>query len=105
MLSSRVNTIKSSIATLATVCVFAILFTSVFFVTFHHNHDCIGESCIVCLQIELCAKSLEKLFSLGLFVLVFCFYLVSSKLSKRDPLRFRIKRSLTLINTNVQLNN
>ena len=105
MLSKRFDTIKSSIAILATVCIVAILFTSVFFLTFHHNHDCIGDTCPICLQIERCARFFEHLFSLGLLVYGIYQPLNFSKLSKGGFLRSNTKRTITPIHTKVQLNN
>ena len=46
---------------LSTITMLFVILYSVFFVAIKTNHECVGEECQTCYQIELCVKSLKTM--------------------------------------------
>ena len=46
---------------LSTITMLFVILYSVFFVAIKTSHECIGEECQTCYQIELCVKSLKTM--------------------------------------------
>ena len=46
---------------LSTITILFVVLYSVFFVAIKTNHECVGEKCQTCYQIELCVKSLKTM--------------------------------------------
>ena len=46
---------------LNTIAILFVVLYSVFFVAIKTSHECIGEECQTCYQIELCVKSLKTM--------------------------------------------
>ena len=55
-----VNT-KRILAMLMAVIVFALMLCSAFFLAEEANHDCVGDGCQVCLQMNVCRGILKSL--------------------------------------------
>jgi hypothetical protein len=56
-----------------TACLALAAVSAEVFVFTRLNHDCTGEHCPVCLQLEIAQNLLEGLGRIGLFVLAACF--------------------------------
>lgn len=65
-------------ACVAALLVFALLF-SVFFIVAEADHDCCGEHCTICHQLQTCQRLLEQLstaHSVSAGGAVLCFYML-----------------------------
>lgn len=70
----------------AVLLVFALLF-SVFFIVSEADHNCIGEDCPICHQIQTCQKLLEQLsaaHSTSGIGAVLCFFLLLAALRTQN---------------------
>ncbi len=52
---------KRIIAILLAVTVFFVMLYSAFFIVAHARHDCVGENCPICYQIDVCKNVLKNL--------------------------------------------
>ncbi|MDR1216609.1 MAG: hypothetical protein LBK25_08005 [Treponema sp.] len=53
-----------------TACLTVIAIFAEFFICTHLDHDCVGDACSICLQIEVAQHLLEKLGRLGAMALL-----------------------------------
>jgi multidrug transporter EmrE-like cation transporter len=68
-----------------------------FFVFTHLDHDCIGENCSVCLQIEIAQSLLEGLGRIGIIVLGIVFFAKTKKNVKNTPVSYIFTTSPILL--------
>ena len=52
---------KRIIAILLAVTVFFVMLYSALFIVVHAEHDCVGENCPICYQIDVCQNALKNL--------------------------------------------
>ena len=94
------NKPKQLAAMLALLLAFVMLF-SVLFLALEADHDCCGEDCAVCAQLQLCEDLLRNLFTAALLLLAaWCFRAVIRALARPDC---RFARPHTLIVLKVKL--
>lgn len=55
----------------AAVFCFAMLFSALFIIA-ESNHDCTGENCKICYQINVCEQTLKNLVSVVLAIIISC---------------------------------
>lgn len=56
----KLNKLKKSLATIICICFVLVSFLSIFFVINHEHHQCTGESCLVCCQLENAKNTLKQ---------------------------------------------
>ncbi len=66
---------------LNTIAILFVVLYSVFFVAIKTSHECIGEECQTCYQIELCVKSLK---TMPLVIVIVASVVVKHILSKDE---------------------
>ena len=60
-MDNRISKSKKILALLTAVMVAVLLLLSGFFIITHTEHDCIGEDCPVCAQLETCENGMRLL--------------------------------------------
>jgi hypothetical protein len=94
---------KRLIATFVAVLILFSLFFSIYFVALKTNHECTGEDCPICHEIQSCLQTIRTLIvtipATAVMVAVL-FYLVQSTLLISAPIIFR-----TLVSLKVKLSN
>lgn len=56
----KLNKRKKSLAVIICICFVLVSFLSMFFVITHEHHQCTGESCVVCCQLENAKNTLKQ---------------------------------------------
>ncbi|MBQ7594699.1 MAG: hypothetical protein IJU48_10155 [Synergistaceae bacterium] len=87
---------------LAGLFVFVVIF-SVAFTTFEVNHECSGDECPVCLQLNVCSDNLKSLY-LSSFILTLCVWICCERSRVSLSQEVRYARS-DLIALKVKLSN
>jgi hypothetical protein len=80
-----------------TACLALAAVSAEFFVFTHLDHDCIGENCSVCLQIEIAQRVLEGLGHIGIIVLVIGFFAKTKQCIKSTPFSYTFTTSPILL--------
>ncbi|MCR5577357.1 MAG: hypothetical protein K6F56_10145 [Oscillospiraceae bacterium] len=91
---------KQLSAVLALLLAFVMLF-SVLYIALEADHDCCGEDCVICVQLQVCESLLRNLFAAAALLLAlwsFCAVILAAA----EPVS-RIARPHTLIALKVKL--
>ena len=85
---------------LNTIAILFVVLYSVFFVAIKTSHECIGEECQTCYQIELCVRSLK---TMPLVIVIVAGVVVKHILSRDEyPCLYRVEGS-TLTSLKIKL--
>jgi hypothetical protein len=80
-----------------TACLALAAVSAEVFVFTHLDHDCIGEHCSVCLQIEIAQRVLEGLGRIGIIVLAIGFFAKAKKIIKSTSFSYIFTTSPILL--------
>ena len=95
---------RRHIAALLCVVLVLALAVSSAFIVHEAGHDCAGNGCPICRMI---AVHMDLLRAMGLAVLILLalFFLLRGKFARREPRRFSLPVSGTLVSWKIRLNN
>ncbi len=91
--------IKSKrLASVLVLLVACIMLFSVLFIALEADHDCCGEGCAVCVQIQACEDLLRNLLTVALLVVAaWCFYALHRVFADVDSCAFYPHTLITLM--------
>lgn len=94
---------KKTLAMMLAILLSVIMFSSVLFISVEASHDCIGDSCLICCQIQNCENLLKNLTVAGdtACLILAVFFAVCTVCAGAFAPIFHI----TLVNLKVKLSN
>lgn len=89
---------KKKLLAVTIVCMLcSVLMFSAFFIASENNHDCSGENCPICFQINMCESTVKSVgtgIAAAAFMAAVVFVLILNNLNSSDPFLFETPVSL-----------